>query len=246
MATIVTTGGGTAWNNTTALTFGAATSDLVNCGAAASLNNLLLWTFLAWIYPTTFTNNRWFFQKNAGGNNYRNMGESSATGQTGIGMGTTNSAFPFAQSANSAGNILVLNTWNFIGGSLSADNKLRLYLGNLNTSAYEPSYAFQSTCIPPYGDDSTGDFYLSNRPAADQSFQGRLAVAAYFNRALSLQEIQSWQQLPRVWMGDTQAVGFWRLGKNGVSTQFDESEYGNNGTVTGATVSSGPPMLYYP
>src|SRR3990172_7572946 len=46
-----------------ALTFGAAISDRVNHGSAASLDSLAAFTMLFWVYPTTLTGSRALWDK---------------------------------------------------------------------------------------------------------------------------------------------------------------------------------------
>jgi hypothetical protein len=221
------------------LTFGAATSDRVECGTMGAVNATKL-SLLDWFYPTTLGNNRslitkvnaplgWFFQQR------------NATDLRFIWLDTSGGNGANYLTNNAA---LTVNKWWCVAVTMdqagTGGARAKIYLGDLVTPLTECTYGTATDSGVAYTDPSAQTFRLGNNAGLTVALQGRMAVAAYIeNRVLSLGEVQSWQFAPRMMAG---CVGLWRLGDNGTGTQPDLSGNGNNGTVTGATQSDNPPL----
>ena len=220
-----------------ALTFGAATSDLVNCGSGISMDNPGSCTMLVWVYPTTLTNSRVILNKNI--NDTADNGHLlsiRSTGQIQINGTCTGGTSMFQRSDTPAGNILTTNAWNFVAAVANTNLTGKLYLGTLTTTVVEVAYAAGGTTgVTAYSDDSAGVFLIGNGGAHVRPIEGTIAVASYWNTALTLAQIQDQQFFPHI---AANCVGFWRLNNSTTGTQYDLSGFQNNGTVTGATVAT--------
>jgi hypothetical protein len=224
-----------------ALTFGAATSDRVHVAASSSVNDLSAWTWVLWVYITTLTNFRHFFGKGSGvaggyrcyepgGGNNDQVRLDLARATTDLGVATDNAD-------------LTTNKWwciavTFDAGA-SAGELVHIYRGDLTAALTECTYGTYGEGAGAVQSDAGEDIDIANNEAFGSALQGRVAIAALFNRALSQQELVAWQFRPRVLGG---CVGFWQLGWNGTGTQPDWSGNGNSGTVTGATVADHVPL----
>lgn len=227
-----------------ALVFGAATSDRVNMGSAADIDNLTAHTVIGWFYPTALTSGRFLFSKAdfgqpAGQRGGMTIRLSGTTGnleavwdRTGVVQYITNDT-PLS----------ALNKWYCV--MLTADQgqaqPLRIYTGDLATMLAERTYGTANAGSGTFGTDDTLNFMVGNHPTGFTSaFQGRIGMIALFGSVLSLANAQSWQREPRLTLpGGVTALRFTRLGKDGA----DAIEYSGaaNGTVTGATQGNGGP-----
>jgi hypothetical protein len=228
-----------------ALTFGAVNSDAVNIGTGASISNLNPLSYIEWVYPTSVATSAGllFMQKGraASGGTRRAFSFAAAGNflRLTVDRATTDTDYIASSLA------LTDNTWHCIAATFnsaaSAGEVVNLYCGTLTAEMAETTYSTATDGSGAVGDDSGLAMKLGNDGAAasTSAFKGRIAIAAIFNRVLTLGELQSWQFHPRVMSG---CVGFWQLGYNGTSTQPDWSGNGNNGTVTGATLSDHVPL----
>jgi hypothetical protein len=221
-----------------ALTLGGAASDVINIGSGASLDDLDPFTYLVWLNPTTLTANRVLFRKIQTGVKILQLSNGSgdlqfAVSRSGAATNYTTNSSPLAATG----------TWIFLAATYnsaaSAGQVHNIYKGTLTAAATECTYATATDGSGGSTTDATGDQSIGGRVGASSAFQGAIAVAAIFNRELTLGEILSWQFDPRVMAG---CVAFHHFGFNGVSTQPDYSGRGNAGTVTGATVSAHVPL----
>ena len=221
-----------------ALTFGGAISDRVTITDPG--NYPLLCTILVWHFPTTQTAFRRIW------------------GQAGVGyiqdvqwvFGDTNSlqlAVDFYDGASYTGGAVAVsstnistNTWIFNAFVLNGNSgNPQIFTGTLLAAATEDGYATQ-TAAPATGQPrGTGDDFLIGNVGTTTAYEGRIAVFARVDRAMTLAEIQQWQFLPRV-VADTKL--FIHLGFAGTGTQPDWAGNGFSGAVTGATVSSHVPL----
>jgi hypothetical protein len=227
----------------TALTFGAATSDRVNVGTSATLENHTAASYLAWVYTTTDTNSRRIYQKGLfAGNGARALSIGAATPELSL---QVNRATTILSAAANLSNFAAyaLNSWVCFAGvhdTGGANGDQKLYCGNLLAPLAEPSaYSAQSVGSGAPASNAGSSAFIANTSNTNAAFQGRIALVAVFNRVLSLAELRDLQYRPRPTRG---CVGFWQLGRTGTSTQMDYSGNGNHGTVTGATFSHGPPI----
>ncbi len=224
-----------------ALTFGAATSDRVDCGVIAAVATPTTWTWYGWVYLTTVTAGRRLFSNSDSSSPFGGIDlriNASALLRADVARVTTDSQYIASNRA------LATNTWTFVAvtydSGAAAGELFNIYTGTLTGAAVECTYG---TVTDGSGalDVSTAPFCLYGSPLAGGSvaLQGRGGVSALFDRAMPLGEILSHQFDPRVAAG---CVGFWRLGDQGTGTQTDYSGSNNHGTVSGATQVDGPPL----
>ena len=220
-----------------ALIFGAATSDRVDCGSAASLDNFTVATWLAWLYPTTLTSGRRLFEKDA---TPIKVWLLSGTGGN-LRLQVAQSTSPANYISNVAS--IATNTWCFVAATYdqAATPRIHLYSGRLGTAVAEDTYGTTTDGSGTATADGAGNLVIGNKSAAsfNGAFEGRIAAFAYVNAVLTLGQIQSWQYHPRS-LASTPL--FMRLGYAGTGVQPDWSGNGNAGTVTGATVGDDVPL----
>lgn len=220
-----------------ALTFGAATSDKVDCGSAANLDNLDPFTALLWIYPTTLTAGRGLFCKGAGSGNLRVIRIEDPDEINVIVWGSS-----FGSLATNNANLTV-NTWWFVAlvFDSAAGTDKHVYVGNLTTPAVETTYAANNDSgTPP--DDNTYNLKLGNRDSETVAFQGRIATVAYVNKAMTLTEIKQWQGMTLPTLETKLSI---HLGLNGTTVVTDWSGQANTCTVTGATTAAHVPIGWF-
>lgn len=224
----------------TALHFGVASSDRVDCGNGSTLNDLTAFTVMQWAYPTAQTFNRRFFDKDGkkiGGWDSADVSDIRLI----VSRATTNG------DARTTGLNLALNTWHFVAFTYDETDGPRVFGGRLDAAASEASYTTRTVGAGGTTADSTGNFVIGNRTtgASNVAFEGRFAWTAAWNRRLTLAEIQAQQFRPFCKSSDG-CVGFWHLGWAGTGIQPDLSGNGNNCTVTGATVADHAPLARWP
>jgi hypothetical protein len=222
-----------------ALNFGTgASSPRVDCGSGASIDNINVGTWMAWVYPTSSVNCR-LMQKGLGPAGHIFYTTTTVFEMT-IARGTQ-SLLANASLANCAAygtNKHVCMAAVFDTGGAAGDQKI--YMGDLATPLAEPSaYTTQRIGSGAVGDDSGVNLIIGNISSATLSYPGDVSWIAAWNRRLSHEELIAQQWHPHVTSG---CVGFWVLGYNGTGTQPDWSGNGNNGSVTGATVAAHVPL----
>lgn len=225
------------------LTFGANATDVVDCGSGSSIDDLMPWTWLSWVYMTTFTSIRYIMGKEDttapfGGRRVQ-LNNSHQTG----GLRVTQTRSTTGADYRTSSLPLSTNTWQLVAVTCdigaAAGEVFNVYVGSLTSPAAECSYGTTTDGSGTQVSESAGILRIGNNNGGTAVFQGRIGPSAQFNRALTLAEIQSWQFDPRMMPG---CVGLWNLGDNGTGTQADFSGNGNSGTVTGATQSDNPPL----
>jgi hypothetical protein len=214
-----------------ALTFGAATTDRVDCGSDASITDLDPYTWLCWVYPTTLTAFRQILNKasikllqlfNTLGDIRFQVARASATTYN------TNDK-PLA----------VLNQWYFVAGVFdsAATQTGHVYTGTVQKPAVESAYGTATAGSGAVTTDAGGSFEIANRGTGDTPIQGSVGTTAVIASALSLQDIRFWQRwtLDPSWRPDRRFRTrlFMRPGKHSGGMQIDYSGYGNHGALTG-------------
>lgn len=216
-----------------ALTFGAGSTDHVNCGSDTSLDGLTAITFLCWTYVTSLVDQARFYLK---------TGRFLALDATSGAVFVRHARATADTEYFSDNGIITTNIWKFLcysfNASGSANEIINIYHGGLSTVASEVTYAARTDGSGGYDLDSAGSLLLGGGGTSNPT-NGRIAVAAYVAKEMSLQEIIRWQFHPQV---TPETRGFWHLGFNGTGTQPDWSGNVNNGSVTGATVSDHVPL----
>lgn len=226
------------------LTFGADTADRVEEANHANTQNLAARSILMWIYPTTLTLNRGLWSKRANAGSLHRFALQPASDELKFFINHTGGS-PASCTVETNNADLTTNKWWFVVATYdgAASPQGRIYRGDLGALATECTYGLQisSNLTTPDADDTHPIIWAQRQGGASDlvsAFQGRIAVVAYFNRALSLGEIRSWQFAPRNMPG---CVSLKRFGDNGTGTQPDYAN-GESGTVTGATQSDNPPL----
>lgn len=217
-----------------------ASGEFTDHGRGATTDDLTTLTVLVWFYPTSLAetegviiskfrglaNEGWQFYKRTDGN------LSFAFARVPSYMTYTTDTAP-----------LSIGTWEFAAAvaDQAASPVAKIYHGDLGAIAAEQTYGTAADGSGTFGLDNARQLYVGNRDAGggNAALGGRVAIAAVFNRVLTLAEIQSWQFQPRALSG---CVLFVAEGFNGVGTQADWSGTGNNGTVTNATVANHVPL----
>lgn len=216
-------------------------------GAGASLLDLTVATYLAWIFPTTIPSFR-ICQKGlaASGTRLFNLGTSGFL-EVQVARATT------ASDAISSSNALTVNNWWFAGGQHDtggADSAQKLFVGSPTAAAVEVStYSAQTAGSGAVGSNATKNLYIGNNANFDVGFLGSIFWVGIYNRLLSLGEIQEQQlitsqRIVEVISGCQLFTYFSPQGLLGVQTDY--STNGNNGTLTGATYGVDEPRARLP
>lgn len=232
-----------------ALTFGAGATDVLTVDND-TLQGFDPFTYLTWVYPTTLTDTRRFFQTSTSANANRKMLRLS---------GTTGNVEVLVSRATT-------NT-DFITSDTPLANVSRWYCVMLNfNSALSPTIRISvGTDVTPMvlrvcgvtavdgtgtvnQEGAGGQYRIMNGVAgASLAIQGRCAVSAYFNRDLTLAEGIAWQfsaldePYPAVMAG---CRGLWFPGNEGAAKVLDYAGQHIDGTVTGATLARGLALPY--
>lgn len=222
------------------LVFGAATSDRVDCGNDSSISDLTTGTVLVMEYPTTLTNSRVLISKYRGATTEGWQLNNKASGDGGLlqnelTRATTPAAF-VASSLNRSVNNWYCSamTWDHAASPVS-----HFYTGLHNVAMAETTYSTQQDGAGAFGLDAARSLFIGNRDTAtpNQAYRGTIAVAAVYNRVLSLAECEEWRLRPSGSIGSGGVV-FIVLGRYGATgTQSDLTGTGNDGTITGCTAS---------
>lgn len=220
-----------------ALTLGAATSDRVDHGSAASLDNLDPFTMMMWLRVTSLTANRRFHEKNAAVNRSFLSG---GTGNISVDRGRSGGTAIYVTNDTP----LTLNAWQLLAFTFDtgagAGEVINIYMGDLTTLAVESTYGSTADGSGAISTDAAGNLVVGNRSSTfNRAFPGDIAVVTYVNAVLSLNQIRDWQFRPRQLVN---SVLYSHYGFNGTGTQPDWSGNGNSGTVTGATVADHVPL----
>lgn len=232
------------------LTFTGSDTDVVNYGTAASIDDWIVFTSLAWVFPTASitANTGSFFTKTPG---------NALTGKsffTGVSVANPNrlrcqiDRATADAEASSSNNTLVTSAWNFVGVTYGETNGPKLFKGSLTATVVETGYAVGPTIgSGATGTDDPADLVVGNRNPLNVvgsfSFPGAIACFAYINKELTLQQIITCQfDFRNCIQADGTCKLLSYLGDNGTGTQPDYSGNGNNGTVTGAIQSNNVPL----
>lgn len=226
------------------LTFTPSSTNNVNIGTNAGLSNAS-WTVMEWVYRTGSQNNGCIFCKGTFGTQTRNpavslRGNDGVTPNCIVDRATTDAN---STADNASADTIPTSTWEFIVATYTEANGCKLYRGTLATSAIEftsAGYVARTIGVGATQKSALDNTIVGNGNGASTPFPGVIAVVAYWNRAMSLQEIRS-QQFGIHPSQGIQSLNW--LGYNGTGVQADYSGNKNNGTVTGATASRNAPIL---
>ena len=213
-----------------ALNFNGTTHQ-VDCGSAASLDDLGPSTWMYVYRPTTLdTTFRYMWRKAAAGTNINHHDSDLEFTRT---YSTTN------VDTFSTGDIISANNWYvsfFVdGGAAVAPVIFHAQLGN---ALAEPSYGTQITPAGTLTSDAADTILIGFRDAT-RRFVGDIALVVVWEKALSLGEAKDHYHRAHNLL---ESRLFVPLGFNGTGTQDDWSGDGNTCTVTGATVAEHAPL----
>src|SRR3990167_4624714 len=192
-------------------------------------------TMAAWVYPTAL----------GGGTYHYIMSKLSGTNEADLLINPSDPSFRFTVlSAAGTGmdiyghSFATLNTWQHVCGVRSAGSYGRIFLnGTLETETVGGTAA---------NINNTGNLVIGATSTPTLFFTGRLAECAYWNVALSDDEVAALGRgaIPLTIRHDA-LVGYW-LPYWDVASTIDWTKNGYNGTLTGTTVSDGPPVNRLP
>lgn len=219
----------------------SATTDLLNSGHGASISTLGTMTALAWVYNTAVSAAPRIFQKGISSNgayNYLLINPTNSNFEHTVHLATTDLSVR-ANGVNMPQ--YALNKWLFVAcqhNVAGANTDQHLWSGDLTHAVAEAaSYTTQTVGAGAQPSDATLDLIVGNKSNIGSEWQGAIAWLGIWNRALSLAEIQQQQFHPHPTSG---CVLFMHL--LGFGTEIDLSGNGNNGTVTGTTISAHVPL----
>jgi hypothetical protein len=231
----------------TALTFAASSSDNVNHGSAAAIDDLPaggVFTAAAWVYRAADqAGTQYVMVKNPSSSAGWTLSVDNidANGQI---KGTIRRATlrtSWASSNTGAFDTcrVGLNTWTFIAMVYDeADSQeMRLYIGTETSpvqevSAYSTTGGFNQNGDGAFGSDAAANLIVGRGNTGTESFNGQIgAVYCRANKA-TLTELRAMQA--NIW-ATSSAAFLCGLGENGTGSQADLSGNGSAGTVTGAT-----------
>lgn len=232
-----------------ALLFTNADTDHVNHGLGSTLANINAGTMLAWVYRTGTTSDRMVYMKgNAAELNrakYLKVNSSdNAQGAGSLQFGMYRATTPML--VEPTGTPVTQDAWVCIAATFDsdgADGDQHVYIGDLDDPLTEPgAYTVRQAGSGTPSDDSADNFHVGNEMQVSPlrfSFPGSIALLAYWNRVLSLDELRDQQYRPHPTSG---CVLFASM--TTTPTVVDESGNDNDGTVSGATLTDGiPPQM---
>jgi hypothetical protein len=228
------------------LNFTGTGGNNVNHGSDTSLDNLTNLTYLIWIKPNATGQAAGLIAKgvSTGGGSRRSLELRNITANAIYGtvdLSTTDAA------AESTANAYNANEWTFIGMTYNDTAKvIKLYSGTLTSPVAEVSYSSTVTGSGTTGSNaSNNQFVAAYGSGTSGNPNAAISWAAIWNRVLTLDEIKQHQFRPFCNRADG-CVLFTEYGWAGTGTQADFSGNGNNGTVTGATVTDHAPIARHP
>ena len=161
------------------------TNDYVNCGNGSSIANLAQngVTSNAWINADTLGDNSTgrILNKRYNTSGWIFFMDSANT------IGAQILATSVIAESRGADNQLSLSSWTYVTMTYDyygADRKIRLYVNGV-----EIPYQTQTTTTSQASDDSSGSLLIGESVALNRSFNGKIANAHIYNRALSATEV---------------------------------------------------------
>lgn len=230
-----------------ALTFGATTGDRLNCGSAASVDNLGAGEFsvAAFVKPSSTTFRDIVSKFQGGVSQGWNIHNAGGAGQLNWEYFRVTSETTYVTST------LPMNTtgvWYYVGVSNSTTgNSVHIYVGSDSTfTLTEPGYSTQTNGVGLQADDSARTLFIGNRdigtPAT--SFLGDIAWVGLYSTVLSQAQHQALAR--KLAITANQAFYAHLGGIFGTSTVTDLSGNGNNCSFVGTITNAAHPFAYCP
>lgn len=216
------------------LTFTSGSSDRVDFGSDAALDDLSAYSAIIAIYPTDQVSGRRFFNKGLDNNGTAVWWDWTTSGDIAC---VCNRATTDATAI--ASTPLSLNTWAELAVTYSDAAGFNVYVRSLTGVFSEVSYT--GTPVAGSGariDDSAESLIVGNRNEIDAGFGGQISHFKFFNEKLTLAELNVHAFKHNFPSNNLVYSEFWSSG-----TQIDLSGNQNDGTVTGATESNPAPTI---
>lgn len=120
-------------------------------------------------------------------------------------------------------------TWYHVCGTIDATSGMKLYINGVLQTAADLT---GTVAIPSSGEITTigtwGDAFI-------RYYDGQMDELRFWNRTLSLSEIQSKMCYWLIPANETGLVGYWKMNEGSGPTIFDATVNSNNGAIIGAT-----------
>lgn len=233
-----------------ALSFSSAAGSVVDCGSAASLDNLQAgangFTVVAWIMRTadgydkaivskfTSASAGWVLFCEGVPPGYTTFGGLRMQVFRGTGFGD--------QTTYETSDRITKDAWMFVAGTFkdSASPKMHLYYGSLTaTVVEETSYQISSAGTGTLNSDAANNLWIGD---GQDNFGGNIERVGIYNTELALADIRALQFAPISQWNRSDCVLLQQIGDSS-KTQPDLCGDGNNGTVTSASDVAGLPLI---
>ena len=213
------------------------TTDIVNCGSPSALDNIVPFTYAAWIKPNSAgeTNYGSIFRKETSG--LRKALYVTVNGTLGIYI---DRATTDCQRESATSTLAFDGTWQFVAVTYDESAGAKLYKASLTSALAEVSYGTTNNNGAGSTISDIGHALgIGNNAATDRTFNGALAHCSIYSVVLTLAEMNMirYGLMPR----RSSLKGWWPLYGTS-SPEVDLSGGGSNGTVTGTTVGDHPPV----
>ena len=216
-----------------------SSSDRIDLGSPASLDDLSAYTILLWVKPSTLTQVTRLSTKEpgAGGNHVFRLGSGAANDELFF-VRTRATTTTVYETDNSN---LTTGKWWFI--ALVWDDaqtpEVRIYVGDLNTLATERTYTTSTDGSGALTTDAADPWQIGNRNGGSDALGGDYAFYAIFNTMLTTGQIHAQQFRPHK---TASSLVLSLPGFDGTSTAVDLSGNGLNGTMSGVTNADHAPL----
>lgn len=224
----------------------ANSTDIIKHGTSTAFDNQAAMTFCAWINPSNLNSDEEGVILKVKNSTF--AGSQLTVGDLFAGASTNSYWFFVAHAtthAESHGAIgsITIGSWKFIAGTfIDGGGAPKLYQGTTPEDLVEATYSVQIAPVGARDDDSVGGPTVGGRwngSAVDIPFPGKIQYPAIFNRVLTLAELKVVMEFPL-----NIKNGLLLMPRYGsASPERDLSGNGNDGTVTGATVSADEPPM---
>lgn len=211
-------------------------TDSINCGSAASLDNVNVFTWCAWIYCTSNGSaTRYIITKGLVSGKSIQVDASNVNG--GIDCICEMSGATCRARNNTTADIIPQNAWKWICFQVTSGFVGTVYTASPGGVPTEISYSTHTTGTGSPSSEAASSFLIGGD--ATNAFPGRIAEVMMFNVNLTQGDrIAAMNGFP-VRMGNL--VGYWPL-QGQTTTEPDFSGGKNTGTVTGAAQAQNPPI----
>lgn len=212
--------------------------DVIDCGSAASLDNINTFTYCAWMYPDTLG-------EGSAGRIIRKFNAAATAGKSwrviaGNAMSLTVDRATTDGTYNTAASTVTTGEWQFVATTYSGTAGPKAYRAVAGGAIAEMSYATGHPVIGSGAEvtEADGNWLIGNQADGARTWDGKLAGIRVYNRILTLGEMKMVMQGRVLASG---LIGWWELMGTG-SPEPDWSGKKNNGTVTGAVAGRHSPI----